>query len=109
MRPSVYPVIIASDLSSGLYRIYSPANNATISGGSVVFSWTAGAEIVTEWWLYVGSSVGGSNYHDSGSLADSVTSRVVTGLPTSGVIYVQLWAKIAGSWTSKNYTYTGGA
>jgi hypothetical protein len=109
MRPSVYPIImVAPDLSSGLYRIYSPEDNATIPGGSTVFGWTAGAEIVTDWWLYVGSAPGGTQYHDSGSLAGSVTSRAVTGLPTSGVIYAQLWARISGAWVSKNYTYTGG-
>ena len=110
MKPSVYPIIMpGEDLSGGLYRIYSPANNTTIQGGAAVFSWTAGAEIVTDWSLYVGSTPGGGQYHNSGSLAGSVTSRAVTGLPTSGVIYARLWARIAGAWSEKNYTYTGAA
>jgi hypothetical protein len=110
MRPSVYPIIMpVPDLSSGLYRIYSPADNTTIPGGSAVFSWTAGEEIVTDWWLYVGSTPGGGQYHSSGSLAGSVTSSSVTGLPTSGVIYARLWARISGTWVSKDYTYTGAA
>ena len=109
MRPSLYPILSGEDLSTGAYRLYSPANNAVIYGGSAVFNWTAGSETVTAWWLYAGSTVGGSNYHDSGSLSTATLSRSVSGLPTSGTIYVTLWAQIGGAWQQKYYTYTGGA
>jgi len=110
MRPSVYPIIWSGEnLSIGLYRIYSPEDNTTISGGSAVFRWTAGEEIVTNWWLYVGSAPGGGQYHNSGEGSAALISSSVTGLPTSGVIYARLWAKISGVWVSKDYTYTGAA
>lgn len=112
MRPSLYPIILSGeDLSTGAYRLYSPANNAVIYGGSAVFNWTAGSETwaVAEWWLYAGSTVGGSNYHDSGSLSMATLSRSVSGLPTSGTIHVTLWAQIDGAWQQKYYKYTGSA
>lgn len=110
MRPSLYPIILSGeDLSTGAYRLYSPANNAVIYGGSAVFNWTAGSETVTAWWLYAGSTVGGGNYHDSGLLSTATLSRSVSGLPTSGTIHVTLWAQIAGAWQQKYYTYTGSA
>ena len=111
MRPSLYPILSGEDLSTGAYWLYSPAINAVIYGGSAVFNWTAGSETGTvgAWWLYAGSTVGGSNYHDSGSLSTATLSRSVSGLPTSGTIYVTLWAQIAGAWQQKYYTYTGSA
>jgi hypothetical protein len=112
MRPSLYPIILSGeDLSTGAYRLYSPANNAVIYGGSAVFNWTAGSETgtVEQWRLYADSTVGGRDYHDSGLLSTATLSRSVSGLPTSGTIHVTLWAQIAGAWQKKYYTYTGSA
>ena len=109
MKPSLYPILSGENLSSGLYRIYSPENKTVISGGLSVFSWTAGAETVTAWWLYIGSTVGSKDYHDSGSLSAATLGRSVSGLPTLGTIHVTLWAQIGGSWQQKYYTHTGAA
>ncbi|QLQ30664.1 MAG: hypothetical protein HZT40_02465 [Candidatus Thiothrix singaporensis] len=83
----------------------SPANNSTLAGSSATFSWSAGGTSVTAWWLYVGSTSGGTQYLDTGNLGASVTSRTVSGLPTDGsTVYVQLWY-LSGSWKSLSYTY----
>ena len=72
---------------------------------SETFTWAANGAAVTEWWLYVGSSAGEHDLHDSGSLDESL-STTVTGLPTDGrTIHVRLWYLIAGSWQSADYLY----
>ncbi|MEX0409845.1 hypothetical protein ABGN05_30005, partial [Aquibium sp. LZ166] len=36
------------------------------------------------------------------------TSKTVSGLPSSGTIYVRLWSYISGSWQWNDYTYKAG-
>ncbi|HVF62701.1 MAG TPA: hypothetical protein VNE58_01745 [Casimicrobiaceae bacterium] len=86
--------------------ITSPAAGSVLPGATTTFNWTANATAVTEWWLYVGSTVGGTNYHDSGSLGTS-QSRTVNGLPTNGTpVWVRLWFKVNGTWQSSDFQYT---
>jgi serine protease len=85
----------------------SPANGSTLPGSSATFSWSTGTN-VSAYWLYVGTSAGAFNLHDSGQL--TTTSRTVSGLPTNGsTVHVQLWSKVAGSWEVNNYSYTANA
>ena len=42
------------------------------------------AQGALERWLFVGSTVGGTQYHNSGTMAPGTLSRQVTGLPTNG-------------------------
>ena len=58
-------------------------------------------------WLYVGStSVGSKDILDSGNLG-AVHTQTVTGLPTSGTLYVRWYAKdSSGTWDSTDQTYT---
>jgi len=58
----------------------------------------------TQYWLYVGTTgVGSANiYSNSAGLA---LSAGVTGIPTSGTIYVRLWTFV-DSWRWNDYTYT---
>ena len=87
--------------------ITSPAPGSTLPGASTTFSWTPNSTSVSEWWLYVGTTQGAKNLHDSGSLASGTLSRSVSGLPTnSSTVWVQLWWKTGGSWQSANHQYT---
>ena len=83
----------------------SPTLGSVLSGASVDFSWSANGVAVTQWWLSVGKTVGGTDYlsQDQGS----ATSKTVSGLPVDGsTVYVRLWYKLGGIWVSLDYTYT---
>ena len=91
--------------------ITSPTAGSLLSGSSQTFQWVNNGTAVTNWWIDVGSAVGGSNYHNSGSLGSGASSRLVTGLPTNGsIVYVRLWY-VSGSWqfTDTQYTAASGS
>ncbi|MGC2638541.1 MAG: choice-of-anchor D domain-containing protein [Acidobacteriaceae bacterium] len=85
----------------------SPAPGSTLSGSSATFTWKA-ATGATGYVLYVGSTGVGSDNIYSSSSAITTTSQAVTGLPTSGTIYVRVWSDVGDVYTSVDYTYTGG-
>ena len=82
----------------------SPAAGTTLGGSTVSFNWTAGAG-ASEYWLYVGTTVGSGNlFSHSMALA---TNQTVTGLPTDGsAIYVRLATKLGSAWEVSDSTYT---
>ena len=85
----------------------TPTPGSTLSGSTDTFAWQDNGTPVTNWWLYVGSSPGASDIHDSGDLG-STTSTTVVGLPTDGrSLHVQLWYKDGqGPWESIMVEYT---
>ncbi len=88
--------------------ITSPVPLSTLTGSSVVFEWDDNGNDIGNWELEIGSTLGGSNHHSSGSLGD-VASHSVTGLPMDGSqVYVRLWSfnDTAVSWATRDYTYT---
>ncbi|MFN4272245.1 MAG: S8 family serine peptidase [Aliihoeflea sp.] len=86
--------------------VTSPAPSSTLPGASVTFQWNAGTN-AQAYWLYVGNTVGGAQFHDSGQLGTGVLSRQVTGLPTNGsTVRVRLFTRLAGAWQFNDYTYT---
>ena len=80
--------------------IVSTSGTGVLTSPTDTFSWIDPIGTVTEWWLYVGSNAGGSDYEDSGNLGASTTYSTTTGnLPTGAVpVYVRLWFKQGGSW-----------
>ena len=87
-------------------EITTPTPGSTLAGGTETFVYTANGQAVEEWWLYVGTSVGEKDLHNSGSLG-TATSQTVTGLPTnSSAVHVRLWYKISGTWLSRDFVYT---
>ena len=77
-----------------------------MTGSSATFQWTPSAE-ATAFWIDVGSTAGGNQYYQSGSLSPSTLSAKVTGLPTNGsTIYVTMYSLTSGQWVSNAYTYT---
>ena len=87
--------------------ITDPAPGTTLSGDSATFTWTADGTTVDEWWLYVGSSLGGSDVYDSNSLGTNL-SATVNGLPLDGrTLYVRLWFRASGGgWQYADVLYT---
>jgi hypothetical protein len=87
--------------------ISSPAPGSTLPGSSATFTWSA-VPGATEYWVYVGTTGLGSSNIFINSSAITATSQAVTGLPTSGKIYVRVYSFVGGFWTSTDFTYTGG-
>lgn len=84
----------------------SPSPGTTLTGTSVNFQWSAGVGGFN-YFLYVGSTVGGYEYHNSGTIPGGTLSRVVTGLPANGTpIRVRLWTQFGSGWQFTDYTYT---
>lgn len=83
--------------------VSSPTPGSTLTSSSATFSWTA-ASGATQYWLYVGTSVGGADlYNQSTGTNRSVT---VNNLPINGnPVYVRLWSLIGGSWCFSDQTY----
>ncbi|MBL9132183.1 MAG: hypothetical protein JNG86_13350, partial [Verrucomicrobiaceae bacterium] len=83
----------------------SPANGVTFASTTVTFTWSAGPAS-TGYYLYVGSTPGGTDYLNSGALGAAVTSRTVTGLPNDArTVYARLWSQVSGAWVYDDYSY----
>jgi subtilisin family serine protease len=96
----------ASAQSTDKAVLTSPTPGSTLSGTSVTFEWTSGTG-VSQYWLEIGTSgVGSANLRNRSE--GTVTSATVTGLPTSGTVYVRLWSLISGVWQFNDYTFIGG-
>jgi hypothetical protein len=88
--------------------ISSPTPGSTLSGSSATFTWSA-VSGAADYAIIVGTTgVGSSNIYASPS-GMPATSQAVTGLPTSGKIYVRVYSFVGGFWTSTDFTYTGGS
>jgi uncharacterized protein YodC (DUF2158 family) len=84
--------------------ISTPTPGSTLTSTSVTF--TGGHSSADKGhWLYVGTSVGANNLHDSGSMG-SGHSRTVSGLPSSGTIHVRWYSLNNGAWAKQDHTYT---
>jgi hypothetical protein len=85
----------------------SPSPNGTmLSGSSVTFTWRAGTDNISNYWLDVGNTAGGNNYYQSGALPTSTTSVTVNNLPTDGSeVFVTLWSLVNGQWLYNSYNF----
>lgn len=82
----------------------SPSPGSALGGAAVSFEWDAGSSI-SEYWLHVGSSPGGTDLHNQST--GSATSTTVSGLPTNGSdVYVRLWSRYgASTWLFNDFVY----
>jgi len=79
-----------------------PPPGSTFTSSTVTFQWSAGS--ATAYFLFVGSSLYGTDIYNSGQI--TVLSKTVNNIPTDGrTIYVTLGSKVNGSWVANNYTY----
>jgi hypothetical protein len=107
--------IIVSNSSSSLYVSTEVGQLATMEfpglaqvlpGASYNFRWI-GANNATAYRIEAGSTQGGNNYFDSGSLPTTTLSQTINTLPTDGSkIYVTLLTQIKGQWANNQYWYT---
>jgi beta-lactam-binding protein with PASTA domain len=92
--------------ATGVPMIVSPVDGSTLSGSSETFTWSAEGTTVTNWRLEIGTTSGGTDLFRSG-FTSTVTSQVVTGLPTDGsLVYVTLKWRADGVTSSASYVYT---
>ena len=76
---------------------------------SDTFIWNDPSDLVTEWWLYAGSTMGARDYEDSGSLGGSSLYTTLNGnLPAGSVpVYVRLWYRQGtGHWKFVDKVFT---
>ncbi len=87
-------------------EITSPLSGATLPGTSVLFNWTANANLVNQYRLTVGSSAGANDLFDSDLLPGTQLSVTAT-LPTDGrALFARFSYMIAGVWAFTDITYT---
>ena len=95
----------AFNLGAAKGVITTPTPGSTLTGNSVSFTWTAG-QGATNYWLDIGSTLGGNQYFQSGPLGNVLTTTATT-LPLDGsTVYVTLWTFVGGQWLSNSYIYT---
>lgn len=81
----------------------------TDAGGTEKFTWTPQLADVIAWWLYVGSTPGSLNYHNSGGLNANTLTTTVSGLPNNAnPIYARLWyqSQSSSTWHFTDTRYT---
>jgi len=79
------------------------ANGSVLPSATVTLAWNAGRS-VSEYWLSVGSTVGGTDLYDG--TQGQALSQAVT-LPTDGRdVYVTLHSLLNGTWQTNNYVFT---
>lgn len=91
--------------ASKVPSITTPAPDNTLTSTSATFNWTNNGVAVSQYWMYIGASLGGSEYYNSGNLGTSL-SHVVNALPNDGSeVYVRLWYKDATGWKYSDEQY----
>ena len=86
----------------------SPPPNTEVDGTSVTFTWSAGNN-AQNYWLDVGTFVGGHFIWQSGPLGQGTLMDTVTDMPNDGSeVYVTLWTELGGSWYYNEYMYQSG-
>jgi hypothetical protein len=87
--------------------ITSPTDGSTFTSATQTFMWDAMGTPVTEWWINLGSTLGGRDIHVSGSLG-SATSTTISNLPVDGsTVYARLWYRNgSAAWQSNDFSYT---
>jgi len=84
----------------------SDAKRVNSSGEQRTFTWQAGADTVSAYWIDEGSTAGGNNYYQSESLPTTTTSVTVNNLPIDGSeVYVTLYSLVSGTWLNNPYYF----
>ena len=92
-------------VSMAAAALTSPAPGSTLTSASTTFTWNAGPDGVTNYYLWVGTSAGGVDLVNIGPLSGA---SATVNLPTNGsTIYARLWTVFNGTtYLYNDYTYT---
>ena len=81
----------------------TPAPGSTLSSRAVTFTW--GASLAAEYYLFVGTTAGGQEIYSAGQGTN--LSVQVNDLPNNGTtVHARLWSRIGGAWLFNDHTYT---
>ena len=93
---SVGVTFIVTPTATARAQVTTPAPESTLTASTVTVEWTGGTG-VSQYWLYVGTTPGGSDLF--GQNRGTSLSATLPGLPTDGsTLYVRLWSLIGGTW-----------
>ncbi|MFK8027568.1 MAG: choice-of-anchor Q domain-containing protein, partial [Gammaproteobacteria bacterium] len=86
----------------------APADASILTSSNETFAWDANGNFVSDWWLYLGDSVGAKNILDSGIIDGDTLSKTVSNLPTDGsTIHARLFYRGASMvWKNADFTFT---
>lgn len=104
----VWRVVTATYTAFQLPGLTAPDIAATLPGRTADFAWSDfGLEGIQLWYLYVGLTSGGREYHSAGPLLPEVTTATLS-VPVDGsTVWVRLWwLSVAGVWEWRDYGYT---
>ncbi len=94
---------VFTTVASEKAALISPANGATLTGGTLSLSWSAGTG-VSRYYLFLGSSYGG---YDLGAVdAGAATTSGLTVPQDGGPVYLTLWSLINGGFQAEHYWFT---
>jgi hypothetical protein len=97
-----YRAAAGTTSSAARARLESPAPGSTLGGATQTFTWSSG-QGVSQYFLYVGTSVGNNDIYGNPAAG---TSATVGSLPTDGtMVYVRIWSLIDGSWQAEDSQY----
>jgi hypothetical protein len=82
-----------------------PGTVLSNTGGSITFQWDPSSTAVTSWWLYVGTTSGAADIHDSGRLTADTHTRTVNGVGVGKTVYVRLWFLVNGAWQFLDFPF----
>ena len=87
-------------------KIISPGNGSGIGGTAIKFKWLSPTLNVDAYRLTIGSTVDGTQFHDSGQI--TATSDIVNGIPFNEPhIYATLYFENSGVTMFRRYEYVG--
>lgn len=90
--------------------IHTPVPGSELNGAVQLFEWQDNGSNVTDYQLFVGSSIGLNDYYNSGLLGAGLVATAV-GLPVAdnSTVYVRLWyKKSSGPWAFTDSSYQTG-
>lgn len=87
-------------------EIISPIPGSVLSGMDETFAWIDNGTEVSDWWFYIGSTVGANDIYNSGSLGIALKDAVTVLPADSHTLYIRLWYKNGGNWQYIDTTYT---
>ncbi len=105
--PAYVAHITPVTLEDESWPMAAPADGDTIDPTDVAsgqtnltVAWPAKTD-ATSYWVYVGTTPGGADIHDSGEIAGTETAHVCPGVPADGTtFYIQVWYDLSGTWTT---------
>ncbi|MEQ1934117.1 MAG: hypothetical protein ABL962_09590, partial [Fimbriimonadaceae bacterium] len=98
---------VVAPVAPTLARLTTPANGGTLTSTSTTFAWDAGSSGISQYSLWIGSSLGAYDVYTSGSVPLTGLSKLVSNLPADGrKLYISLFSYVNGAWLHNSYTCT---